>query len=237
MKELFSEILYRPLINLVVVLYNAIPGGDLGLAIIALTVLIRGLFLPLSLKTARSQRSLNVLQPKVNELKQKHKDDHMAQSQAIMALYKEHKINPLSGCLPLLVQIPVLLALYQVFLHIFQPESLDLLYGFIANPGTLDKTLVGLVDLSVRSPILAVLAGGFQFLQAKLTIQKQPDGKAAAQGDFAGALNKQMLYFFPVMLIIISWNLPAGLTLYWVTTTFFSIAEQLYIRRSSPAVS
>lgn len=227
MMALYTEILYRPLFNVVVFLYNILPGHDFGLAIIALTTIIRVVFFPLSIRTVRSQKSLNQLNPKMQEIKQRLKGDSAAQSAEIMKLYKEHNINPLAGCLPLLIQLPILIALYQAFIAGLKPENLGMLYGFVLNPGAIDKISFGFIDITSKMPLLAILAGAAQFIQAWVT-------KAQNQGSNVNkemaALNSQMLYFFPIMIIVIGWNLPAGLVLYWITTTGFSILEQAYIK-------
>ncbi len=227
MGNLFTEILYRPLLNFVVIIYNILPWHDFGLAIIVLTTLIRVLFFPLSIKTARSQKAMNQLNPKMQEIKNKFKDDKSAQSAEIMKLYKENNINPLSGCLPLLIQLPILIALYRAFIAGLKPESLGLLYKFVAKPGVINKISFGFIDTTSKMPLLAVFAGMAQFIQAW---QTNVQNKGSLNKEMA-ALNSQMLYFFPVMIIIIGWNLPAGLILYWITTTAFSILEQLYIKR------
>jgi YidC/Oxa1 family membrane protein insertase len=233
MMEIYNTILYEPLFNAVVFLYNIIPGSDFGLAIIALTIFIRILFFPLSVKTIQSQRALSRISPKVNEIKNKFKNDAQAQSAAIMQLYKEQKVNPFFGCLPLLIQLPILIALYSAFRSGFQPESLDYLYGFISNPGHIEPVSLGFLDISSRSIMLAVITGAFQYLQLKqnqsLTSSTQSDSGQSGPKEMQ-ALNKQMLYFFPVMIIIIGWNLPAALLLYWLTTTIFSMLEQSYIK-------
>ncbi|MEK7076467.1 MAG: YidC/Oxa1 family membrane protein insertase [Patescibacteria group bacterium] len=227
MGTLYTEILYRPLFNAVVFLYGILPGHDFGFAIIALTALIRILFFPLSIKTVRSQKAMSLLNPKLQEIKQKFKDNKSAQSVETMKLYKENNINPLAGCLPLLIQLPILIGLYQAFMAGLKPENLGMLYGFVSNPGVINKISFGFIDTTSKMPLLAIFAGGAQFIQAWVT-------KAQSQGIGASkemaALNSQMLYFFPVMIIIIGWNLPAGLVLYWITTTAFSILEQMYIK-------
>ena len=227
MGTLYTEILYRPLFNAVVFLYNILPGHDFGFAIIALTTVIRVLFFPLSIKTVRSQKAMSLLNPKLQEIKQKFKDDKSAQSIETMKLYKDNNINPLSGCLPLLIQLPILIALYQAFIAGLKPENLSMLYGFISNPGVINKISLGFMDITSRIPLLAVLAGGAQFVQAWVT-KAQNQGSSLSKE--MAALNSQMLYFFPIMIIVIGWNLPAGLVLYWITTTVFSILEQLYIK-------
>ena len=213
-----------------VYLQGVIPGGDLGLTIIVLTVIIRMLFFPLSLKTIRSQRSMKKLSPKIEEIKAKHKNDNATQSAAILNLYKENNVNPLAGCLPLLIQLPILIALYQVFIKGITPESLILLYGFVSVPEAVSQSFMGLLDVTKNSPLTTILAGGLQFIQSKQSIALQADSGSNKE---LAAISKQMLYFFPVMIIIIGWNLPAGLILYWITTTVFSMGEQYYIKRKS----
>ena len=231
MMTLYTEILYRPLFNAVVFLYNVLPGQDFGLAIIALTAFIRVVFFPLSIRTVRSQKSLNQLNPKMQEIKQRLKGDSSAQSAEIMKLYKEHKVNPLAGCLPLLIQLPILIALYQAFIAGLKPENLSMLYGFVFNPGVIDKISFGFLDVTSKTPLLAIFAGGAQFIQAWAA---KAQNQGLSPNKEMAALNSQMLYFFPIMIIIIGWNLPAGLILYWITTTVFSILEQLYIKYRDP---
>ena len=227
MMTIYNEILYRPLFNIMVYLQNVIPGGDLGITIIILTIVIRVLFMPLSLKTINSQKMLKELTPKIEELKTKFKNDKTAQSAAIMRLYKENNVNPLAGCLPLLVQIPILIALYRVFIGGITEKSLIFLYGFIAVPEVINHNFLGLFDITKNSPLLTIIAGGLQFIQSKQSTALQAGGGSNKE---LASISKQMLYFFPVMIIVIGWNLPAGLILYWITTTVFSVFEQYSIR-------
>ena len=233
MSFLFNEILYRPIFNLLVFLYNVLPGGDFGVAIIVLTIIIRLVFSPFSLKAITSQKKLSQLQPRIKEIQEKLKHDKAAQAQAVMELYKKEGVNPMSGCLPLLVQIPVLFALYKALANGFDPENLNRLYGFVFNPGVLNNISFGFFDLALTSHALAIISGIFQFIQAKMSLsfQKNTVKYSQSSGPDMNAINKQMLYFFPFMIIIIGWNLPAGLVLYWAVTTLFSIFEQMYINR------
>ena len=228
MLAVFNEIFYRPFFNAVIFLYNILPGKDFGVAIIVLTVIIRVVLSPLTIRTAKSQKALSGLSTKVNSIKEKFKNDKAAQSAEIMKLYKENNINPMAGCLPLLIQLPILIGLYRAFIAGFKPESLSMLYSFVSNPGLIEKISLGFIDITAKSRPLAILSGVSQFIQLKTnlanTASNDPNGQAQA-------MSKQMLYFFPVMIIIIGWNLPAGLVLYWLTTTGFSILEQMYIKR------
>ncbi|MEK7603656.1 MAG: YidC/Oxa1 family membrane protein insertase [Patescibacteria group bacterium] len=228
MINIYNEILFRPLFNLMVYLQGVIPGGDLGLTIIILTVIIRIMFIPLSLKTIKSQQSLKELSPKIEEIKAKFKNDTAAQSAATMKLYKDNNINPLAGCLPLLIQIPILIALYQVFIKGISEESLALLYSFISAPDMIKHNFLGLFDVTMNSRLLTLIAGGMQFIQSRQSMALQSDSGSNKE---LASFSRQMLYFFPIMIIVIGWNLPAGLILYWITTTVFSVFEQSYIKR------
>ena len=228
MKELYNTILFQPLFNATIFLYNVIPGNDFGLAIIALTITIRVVFFPLTLKTILSQRALGRINPQMQEIKEKHKNDSQAQSAAIMKLYKDNNVNPLSGCLPMLIQLPILITLYRAFRAGFQPENLGLIYSFISKPEHINPISLGFLDITSRSIVLALITGIFQFIQLRQN-QALTNSTGGGQKELQ-AMNKQMLYFFPVMIIIIGWNLPAGLLLYWMTTTLFSMGEQAYIR-------
>lgn len=222
---IYNEIIYRPMLNLLVFLYNNIPGHDIGIAIILVTLAIRFLLAPLLHKQLKGQKAMTDLQPKLNDLREKHKNDREAQAKAMMDLYREHKINPLASCLPLLIQLPILFALYHVFSKALK-GNLEGLYSFIANPGTIDPMFIHLVDLSKPSIVLAVLAGLFQFWQSK-----QIAGNSTSNDPTAKALSVQTTYILPALSIVIAWNLPAGLPLYWIVTTLFAIAQQYYIMR------
>ena len=229
MTALFNEILYRPLLNLAVAVYNILPGHDFGVAVIVLTILVRLVLMPLSIKALLSQRKLTQLGADVNLLKEKHKNDKSRQSEEIMKLYKDKGVNPIGGCLPLLIQFPLIIALYKVFGDGIKPEALSSLYSFVARPEVIKATFLGIIDLAHRNIPLTLLAGGLQFIQAwqqKKNTVPQTEGA----GKEVAALTNQMLYFFPLFIIIIGWKLPAGLILYWVTSTAYSIFEQAYIK-------
>jgi YidC/Oxa1 family membrane protein insertase len=225
---LYNEILYRPLFNGLIFLYNFIPGHDLGIAIVVLTIIVRGILYPLSQKAIKSQKEIQELQPKIKELQQKHKNDREAQGRALMELYKAHKVNPASGCLPMLIQLPILLALFSVFRTGLDPARLNGLYGFIANPGVINNIFLGFLDLSQKNIYLAVLAGLAQFVQSKMMT---PKTTASGGSDFASVMSKQMLYFFPIFTVFIAATLPAGLALYWIAMTVFGVVQQYFVLR------
>lgn len=226
---LFTLICYQPLLNLLVFVYNIIPTHDIGLVIIILTLIIKlVLYLP-SIKTIKAQKSLNDLQPKINEIKEKYKDNKEKQASEMMLLYKEHKINPLSSCLPLLIQLPFLIAIYQVFNAGLRNGNLDLLYPFIQNPGTINTLAFGLIDMAKPFALIAILAAAAQYWQTKMMIAKRPEVKndGAKDEDMAAIMGKQMTIMMPIMTVFIGWNLPAGLVFYWLLLTIFTALQQL----------
>lgn len=212
-------------------IYNTIPGHDFGIAIILLTVFIRLVLYPLTKKGIESQKAMTLVQPKIKEMQEKYKDNRAKQAEEMMKLYREYKVNPFSGFLNLLIQIPILFALYKVFMAGFDPNSLNGLYGFVNHPGTIDPMFIGLLDLSKASPVLAVIAGILQFIQTKMMMGKTTptQSKKSNEPDFSKIMHHQMLYILPVLTVVIAWKFPAGLPLYWVVTTLFSIGQQYYM--------
>ena len=240
-KTFFSAIIFQPLYNALIVLYVMVP--DLGVAIILLTVIIRFLLMPLSKKSIASQKKMQEIQPQLKALQKKYKDDKTMQGQKVMEFYKEKKINPASGCLPMIVQLIFLIALYRVFMLGLDPEaSTELLYNFVKNPGQLNTIAFGFFDLSVPNIPLALVAAALQFYQAKMMMAKQEKEKKARdekekkngndkedEPDFGMMVQKQLVYMGPVITIIIGIQFPAGLILYWTVTTIFMIIQQYFV--------
>lgn len=224
----FNVILYQPFFNALILIYVYLPGQDFGIAIIVLTILIKLILYPLGVKAIRSQKIMSNLQPKMKEIQEKFKDNKEQQSKAMMEFYKKEKVNPFSGCLPLLVQLPILIALFQVFWRGFGQEQLSFLYSFIPNPGQIDTMFLGIMDLAEASIVLAVLTGIAQFVQTKMITNKQKTSKKGSP-DFSQMMQKQMLYFFPLFTVFILWRLPAAIALYWMVTTLFTIGQQYII--------
>ena len=227
----FNVILFQPLFNALVLLYTYLPGRDFGVAVIVLTFLTRIIFYPLGMKAIKSQKELSELQPKIKEVQEQYKNDKQKQSKALMELYQKEKINPFSGCLPILIQLPILIALYQVFWKGLRPEAMANLYSFVPFPGVIDPTLFGLLNLSNPSLGLAVAAGILQFFQTKMLapLQKSSGGQKKGAPDFSQLMQKQMLYFFPIFTVVILLRLPSAIALYWLVTSMFSIFQQYLV--------
>lgn len=229
MGQLFHVVLYQPILNFLVLIYNFIPGHDIGLAIILMTVIIKLALYPFSLKSIKSQKALQDIQPKIETLKIKYKDQKDKLAQEMMILYKTEKVSPFSSCLPLLIQLPFLIAVFQVFRSGLSNGSLEVLYPFIYNPGALNPITLGFLDLSKPQIGLALLAGLAQFWQVKMLSTKKPEVKTDGSKDesMMVIMNKQMMFMMPIMTVFIGATLPGGLTLYWFMTTVLTAIMQL----------
>ncbi len=234
MKGFFTTILFQPILNALMWIYGVIPGHDIGLAIIVLTIVIRFVLWPFQQSALKSQKALQTIQPKLKALQEQYKDDKTALNKAMVDLYAREKVSPFSSCLPLLIQLPFLIALYQVLGSVLKSSDFNLLYSFVPNPGAVNQVAFGFLNLANRSIILSVLAGLAQFAQTKMmpTSAAPPAAGAGAKDENKLAnINKQMLYIMPAFTVFIGISLPGGLTLYWLMTTLFAIFQQwLFLR-------
>ncbi len=237
----WTTIFYQPIYNTLVWLTSIVPGQNLGYAIILLTILIRLILLVPSQKALKSQRKLQEIQPKLNHLKEKHKHDQETLAKETMALWKEHKVSPLGSCLPLLIQFPVLIALFYVIQSGLTPNNSYLLYDFLKNISLehIDIMLFGILDLTkVNIFVLPILVGAAQFAQMQLTMSKRKnkdDNKAKKKEKTAASemetANKMMVYVMPVMIAFFTASVPAGVGIYWITSTIFGIGQQLVVNK------
>lgn len=237
MGDLFRAVFYQPIFNLLIFLYD-IAGKDIGIAILLLTVIVKLVLWPLSAKALRSQKALTDLQPKVDALKKQYGEDKEGMAKALMALYSQEKVSPMSSCLPVLIQLPVLIALYQALSHGLKAEGFEHLYSFVPNPGTINQSFLGMVDLAARSIPLAIIAGISQFFQARMMVTKQQPKGTPGGGDeqMLATMNKQMVYMMPVLTVFISWNLPGGLAFYWLLTNILTIIQQAFFMKPKTAL-
>jgi YidC/Oxa1 family membrane protein insertase len=224
----FNLILYQPLFNILIFLYEALPGSDFGIAVIILTLTIRIALYPLTLKSIKIQKKFSQLQPKIKEIQEKYKKNKEEQAKKMMEFYQKEKINPFGGCLLTLLQLPILIALFWVLKKGLEAGEMNLLYSFIPEPGLIDPFFLGLINLSEASLFLAFLAGVSQFFQMKMLAPKKKkssvnDGQMAQISEM---MQKQMVYLFPLITFFILCRLPAAIGLYWLVTALFSIFQQ-----------
>ena len=238
MSQIFNLVFYQPILNLLVFLYNIVPGHDIGLAIIIMTIVIKLILLPLSKQSIKSQKALQELQPKIDEIKKKYADKKEEQGRAMMELYKQEKVNPFSSCLPLLIQLPFLWAVFMVFRAGLSGQSLNLVYSFVYQPEFINTVSLGFINLAKPNAVLAVLAGLAQFWQAKMMSTKRPEIKSEGAKDenMMAIMNKQMLYMMPALTVFIGLSFPGGLALYWLVTTLLTALQQLYLFKQKERV-
>lgn len=238
MGQLLHTVLYLPLFNTLIYLYNVLPGRDIGIAIIVITVLIRLLVWPLAKQSIVAQKQMASLQPKLNKLKEQYKNDKQGLATATMQLYKDEKMNPLSSCVPLLIQLPLLIVFYWVLNDVLHSKNLNELYPFVSTPESIKVVSFGFLDLLKPNYVLAVLAGAAQFWQAKMLPITSPVVKTEGSKDesMTAMMNKQMLYMMPLMTVVIGFSLPGGLSLYWLITTLMTVLQQKIILKSVPIV-
>lgn len=226
MTQLFHSIIYQPIYNALIFLYNVVPGHDLGVAIILLTVIIRVILYPLAKKQIESQKKMQELQPEIKKLQEKYKNDKEKQGKELMNFYREKKVNPASGCLPLVVQIIFIIALYRALVAGINFSECKDLYTFVACPSKIGTSFLGILDLAKPSIILAALTAAAQFIQTKMMMGSMPSAPQGEKGDFSQVMNKQMLYLGPILTLFIGAKFPAGLPLYWLVMTLFMIGQQ-----------
>lgn len=231
--NLFNEIFYRPLFNGLVFLTSIVPWHDIGIAVIVLTILVRIAIFPFMHRSIKTQVKMRELEPELKKIKEEFKDKKDEQARRTMELYKQHGVSPFSGCLMLLIQLPILIALYQVFW-----KGLDLagpnLYSFVTTPEFIRMEFFGVIDMATGSLLLALLAGISQFIQMKLA---NPPGLPVSnkkgksfQDEFARAMRIQTTYVLPVFIAFISYRFPAAVALYWTTANIFGIVHEGVVR-------
>ncbi len=231
---LYNEIFYRPLFNGLVFLINIIPGNDVGLAIILLTILTRIIIFPLTQHSIKTQVKIQKIEPDIKKARENSADRHK-QTQEILNIYKRNGISPYSGFLSILIQLPILIALYQVF---WKGLAVDhSLYSFLMEPQNPNFLFLGILDITGKSLFLAVLTGASQFLQMYLssplkTPQTASSGKSDSFEDvLKRSLSFQMKYIMPAFIFFIALRFPAAVSLYWTTMNFFAIVQENFIRR------
>jgi YidC/Oxa1 family membrane protein insertase len=224
----FQIVFYHPILNLLIFFYDTIAANNLGLAIIFVTLFIRFVLFPFFHKGAKQQMMMQRIQPHVKRIQEQHKKDIQKQSEALMALYKEHGINPFSSFLLLLIQLPIMIALYWAVRSGLSSGQITGLYSFVPAPHTLNTMFLGFINLAAPSIILILLAALAQYFQARLAIYKPPEGHVLSAAE---KMARQMSFIGPVMTIVIFYSLPAAVGLYWLTASLFSIVQQIFVNR------
>lgn len=230
----FHTVIYAPIYNALAFIVANLPGGDVGVAIIIITVIVKLILLPLAVRASRTQHAMRDLEPKLREIREKNKDNNEALARATLALYKESGVNPFASFFLLFLQIPIILGLYWVILAEGVKGTFDpaVLYSWVHAPETVSFTFLGVVALAGGSIFLSVLVAVTQLLQARLMmpVAPTPTGKGF-QDDLAASMHLQMRYVFPIVLGVVSYVAGGAIALYFITSNIFGIMQELIARK------
>lgn len=227
---IYNTLLLQPLFNGLVLLYEHVSFGDLGLAIIFLTIIVRIALFPLFHKTAKHQRIAQELHPEIKKIQEKHRNNKEEQAKELMELYKKNKVNPLTPIMLLALQMPILFALYKIFITGLSSDTLSLLYPFVSPPTEISQTSLGFLELNQVSLPVAVLAAAAQFAQGKLAIARSKSQQNMPNQ--AMSAMKIMIFIGPAIALAVLTRFPAAVGLYWLTSTAFSIVQQAIVNKS-----
>lgn len=227
---MFETFLVKPLLNLLIFLYTIIPGHDLGTAVIVITVLVRLALWPLFVKSIKSRFILNKIQPEILALQKKYKNDQKRQVAELLELYKRHKFNPFSAFFSLFIQLPIIIALYRVFL-VVTSEYKHLLYSWVTSPDLLNYSFFGWFDLTQPYLLIVLLASLAQFAQIVLSFSSFDLKPSTKQNETALQLSKTFALLSPVLTFFIFRPLPSVLSLYWLVTTVISTVQQGMVQK------
>lgn len=232
-RQLAIGLFYRPIYNGLMILVSVMPSSDLGLAIIILTLIIRTILLVPSGKAMKAQKRMQEIQPRLQKIKEKYKGDQQRIAMETMSIWKEAKVNPFGSCLPILLQFPFLIALFYVIQNGLNPDNAYLLYTSYGdlNLHDINVNFLGILNLTKANLyVLPLIVGGMQFVQMKLTMAKK-SAKKDQPNEMAMASN-MMIYIMPVMIAVFTASLPAGVGIYWGTSTLYGILQQLFVNKS-----
>ena len=233
---MFNTIFYAPLYNILVFLIDILPNHDAGVAVVLLTIIVSILLYSVSKKAIKTQMGLKEIEPKIKEIREKVSDKN-EQARQIMDLYRKHNVNPFSIIILMLIQFPVLIALYYIFFYGLPVIHTEFLYPFVANPEHINMNFLGLVDLSKRSVFLALLAGVTQYIQGHIMSRRTKTapvtGKKTMQEEFAESMQTQMKYFLPFIIGFIGLGLPGALPLYWSVRNLFTAGQEVLVQKAS----
>ncbi len=241
MSFLYNAGVYNPLYNGLIFLMDIVPWIDAGVAIVIFTIIIKLILFPLSKKAVTTQLKMKKIEPELAELKKKYKDDKQAYARKTMEVYKTNGVNPFASIILILIQLPIIFALYKVFLGDFGNINQDILYSFVKVPEVINTSFLGMIDISGKNIVLAVLAGVSSYIQIKYSLppaSKNPVNKENMtkeerfKHDLTKTMGVQMRYMLPVLAFIISWTISGAIAIYWITSNIFTIGQELVIRRA-----
>lgn len=239
MKFLYTTLIYQPLLNAIVAVTTIVPEQSLGYAVIVIAFVIRGILFPIQHRATKVQEAMKHLEPHLHALKEQHKDNREELAQKTLELYRKHGVNPFASFLLLIIQLPVLIAIFSIFREGLMGDISGQLYSFVPHPEHINMLFYG-IDLSRPHIPLAILAAVTQFVQVKLMLTKQRN-TSATQGsgfgaEFQRAMQTQMPYIIPLMIGLIGSRLAAALPLYWTVMNLLAIVHEGIVRKRAASM-
>ncbi len=236
MTSFFHTVLYTPIYNLLMGLTDILPGQDIGLAVIAATLIVKVIIMPLSFAALRTQRAIKAIEPEMKQIRETLKDDKEEQAKQMFALYKKYGVNPFAGILTLLIQLPVVISLYWVFKSkTLLTVDTSVLYSFVPVPDAISPLFLGTFAILGASITLAFLAALTQFLYGLYAIPV-PEKSTKKEGtdmqaDFGRAMATQMRFILPVFIGIAAYYTSVAISLYFITSNLVGILQEYIVRR------
>lgn len=241
MIEFFHTVLYTPIYNLLIGLTDILPGYDIGLAVVAATLVVKVIIMPLSFAALRTQRAVKAMEPEMKRLRETMKDDKEAQAKAMFALYKEYKVNPFAGLLTLIIQLPIVLSLYWVFNNkALLTVDTSILYSFVPVPEAISPLFLGIFAVTGASIILSALAGLTQLAYGWYAIPMPEKPKEAGkdmQADFGRAMAIQMRFLLPIFIAVAAYFTSVAIALYFITSNLVGVLQEFIVRREKVKTS
>ncbi|HRY30825.1 MAG TPA: YidC/Oxa1 family membrane protein insertase [Candidatus Paceibacterota bacterium] len=237
MKALFVSLVVRPFYNALILLMDFVTS-DIGIALVILTLVFRFILFPLYRSQIRTQIKMGQVQEPLKKIQEKYKDDRETMGREMLKLYRQNKINPFSGILIMIIQLPLLIGFYYVFSRSGLPNiNENLLYSFVSWPENINTMFLGLIDMTGKSLPLAIIVGITHFFQMRLMLPKK---KEAQEGDKPGgskenmmrSMQTQMSYFMPGMMAVMAYTLGSMVGLYFFVGGLISIGQEFYIREN-----
>jgi len=239
MTYLFHLFFYNPLYNVLIYLINHIPGGDVGIATIILTCVVKFILFPLSKKATKTQLKMKALEPELAKLKEQYGQNKEEFAKKTLEFYQKNDLNPFASFFLVLLQLPIIIALSFIFLRSGLPVvNSAYLYSFVPHPLVVSTVFLGILDIGKRSLLLSILAGFAQFVQIQLSLpaytpaKPDADGKKSFSDDLAQSMNVQMRYVMPVIMFVFAFSVSGAVALYLITGSLFTIGQELYFRRT-----
>ncbi|MBT5346988.1 YidC/Oxa1 family membrane protein insertase [bacterium] len=230
--KIWNDLIYQPLFNLLILIVSFSPNLNLGIAIIILTLVLRAILHKQNKKAMIAQKKLSKIQPKLNEIRNKYKDDQQKMAQETLKIWSQEKINPLSSLTPMLVQFPILIGLFYVIQGVLNLDNQYLIYDALSHIKLQDigTQFTSLIDLKKTNKIiLPIIVASLQFTQMYMTLPKTNDKTDSTQK----GIQNGMLYFMPALIAVVTATLPSGVGLYWGTSTLVGICQQYFINKEN----